>query len=298
MNNTLLKPVGIDSPIQHLQTWLYDALFNEWGGAGLPGSQFEMFGRVYKNWKGDDNGGYIPEVFAGGIEYDEVFFNDKISALLWFAVNDPDKVDQVQTQYSVSLYGFVDLSRILPDSAGKQRDDMAVTRLVQNLIKAHSFGFTVTAVYRDVDNVLSHYPGSRAKAGIKRFNMQPRMCFRIDMTIVMNIALATECGNGYTSPVLYKNMVCAIRIVFKDVPDTSIMQTLCNGVQVQLEYPTGNTVTVPALYGRYVLPIVFLDNNVIQSTPMPYNPETCTFDNSANGGFYEGSIMTVEYNLN
>lgn len=67
-------------------------------------------------------------------------------------------------------------------------------------------------------------------------------------------------------------------------PDGST-QTLANGDIIPLQYALNNdgTLTIPYLVDRVVLTPFMLDGSPIQD--MPYDRETGTFDNSANGGF-------------
>lgn len=293
-NHLLPNPNGIDYKIQQLQILLYGKLFNMWGANGMLSSQFEFFGRAYKNY---DTDGFEPNVYAGDIkEYREVYYDDKINALAWFGLNDPEPIKDTVHTYNLSLYFFVNLAKIKPNAETPQRVDMEVINEVCNIIDT-VFGFQVKSVVHDIDNVLSRYGGSKVKAGFTKFNMHPRLCFRIDMTNMLqnNLNQYDGCLPQSVYPTYYSFMSCTIRAIFKDVPDTSIMQTLCNGQQLQLEYPTGATLTIPYLIGRYVAPRVYLNNNVIQS--MPYNPASGEYSFTDDSQFNDGDNMQIEYNV-
>lgn len=294
-NHLKIAPIGLDYYIQQLQIYAYDSLFNSWGSSGLTSAQFEYYGRAYRNWKNDaSGGGYVPEVFKQGKEYSEVLFNDKVAALMWFGVNDPEGVEENQKHTNkVSLYGFVNLNLIKPDDNG-QRVDMEVVNEVVNLID-RKYGFRVVNIYRNIDKVLEYYTGQKIKDGVKTFNMQPNMSFRIDMENTINIALPVSCGNGLTLPVYYNAMTCTITVVFKDVPDSSVLQTLCNGRQIALQYPTGSTVTIPHLIGRYVQKIQVLN---YENVKLPYDIAAGMFTYSGAGQFSDGDILEIEYNEN
>ena len=88
-------------------------------------------------------------------------------------------------------------------------------------------------------------------------------------------------------------MTGAIRVQIKANPDPTVMQTLVNGVQIPLEYPTGTTLTIPHLSGRYVFPNVILNNNNMDG--MPYNPATQTFSYDS---FNDGDLGLIYYNEN
>lgn len=290
-NHLKIKPVGVDYYIQQLQALTYNDLFNSWGSSGLASQQFEVYGRAYRNYKVD---GFVPEVFKQGKEYTEVLLNDRLAALMWFGVNDPETVvDNQQHNFKVSLYGFVNLNLIKPDDNG-QRVDMEVVNEVVNLIDRR-YGFRVTNVYRNIDKVLEFYTGSKIKEGVRQFNMQPNMSFRVDMDVIVNIAQPVSCGPGLNYPVYYNAMTCSITAVIKDVPDSSILQTLCNGRQIALQYPSGSTVTIPHLIGRYVLKIQVWN---LENVKLVYDIANGIFTAPAGTTFSDGDILEIEYNEN
>lgn len=293
MNNVLPTVEGIGKQVQNLQTLLYNRLLVGWGDSGLDGNTFEMYGIAYRNYKDE---GYIPQVLTGTKDYSiDLFFDDKLAALMWFGLNDPEKVDGNQHTYSVSLYGFVNLSLLKPSNTS-QRMDEAVRNDVQRIINPSLFGFSVEAVSKDVDSVLSKFSGMIKKKALNQ-NMQPFACFRIDMVNTLALDYCNSRSINYPSTPPY--MTTNLQILFKDEPNTAIRQRLNNGVYVQLEYPTGDTVTIPFLAGRTFNWPVFLDSVTYMSDrDLPYDSETTTFDNSANGGFGRDSIMQIQVNVN
>lgn len=295
MNNTIPIVDGIDRPIQNLATLLYNRQIVQWGSNGLDGNSFEMYGRCYRNYN-DNHGGFVPQAYGGFGEYNnDVFFDDKLAALMWFGVNDPEPVNGTWHTYNVSLYGFVNLDLLKPGN-NAQRMDEAVINDVIRVIEPSTFGFAITAVNRDVDSVLSKFSGMIKKKALNQ-NLQPYACFRIDMTNTLALDYCNSRSINYPSIPPY--MTTNLQIVFKDSPNTAIRQRLNNGVYVQLEYPTGNTATIPFLAGRSFNWPVFLDSQTYMTADqLPYNASTTTFDNTANGGFGNDSIMQIQVNVN
>lgn len=293
MLHLLQQPTGIDYYIQALQVRMYRALVSQWGVSGLPQSQFECYGRTYKNYRKD---GFEPNIFVvdSGKEYKEVLLDDTTAATMWFAVGDPDRVSNTVHRYKVSLYGFLNLNWIVPNDNG-QREDMQVLQQVINAVDTN-FGFNVTQVFTNVDKILSDYSGSKIKDGIRIFNMQPYMCFRIDMENLIQLNLNLQvCSPESVYPPDYNMQVCAIKCEFKDAPDSTFTQMLCNGSRIGLQYPAGqDTVTVPHLIGQLPLPIMFLNRTPVE---FAFDIYTGTITNDG-GNFNEGDILVIEYNEN
>ena len=78
--------VGIDVPIQQLQTKLYQQLKAAWNINN--DTDYSSYGRAYKN---QTNDGISPEVFIGGLDYKDVYFDDTLKALSFFAIDDTVK---------------------------------------------------------------------------------------------------------------------------------------------------------------------------------------------------------------
>lgn len=290
-NHLKIKPVGLDHYIQQQQINIYNTQIGAWGLEGLTANQFEVYGRAARNWKTD---GYIPEVFSQGKEYKEVLFDDRLAALIFFGLNDPETVTENQTHtYKVSIYGFVNLDKIKPDNNG-QRVDMEVMNEIINLVD-RKYGFVVTAVYRDIDHILQYFSGKKIKDGVKQFNMQPNLSFRIDCDVIVNIALPTFCNSAINYPVFYNAMTCTYVVEFKDNPDTSAIQVLCNGRTAQLQFPTGTSVTIPHMIGRYVLKVQVLDGQNVVCTRDVQNG---IFYYPGEGQFTDGLVMYIDYNEN
>jgi hypothetical protein len=294
MANYLLPDArGIDVPIQRLQTYLYEQLYNRWGETGLTSALFDSFGRIYRNETKD---GFVPQYYLSGIDYSgDMFYNDRKAVIMWFGLNDPTRVTNTQETYNISLYCFCTIPQLYPNDTA-QRVDERVIADVQSLI-TNKFGFYVTAVVRDVDNVLNKYSGAKKKAALKD-NMQQKLCFRIDMTNTIDV-MQYNCYQPLATPPNFYAMTGTVQARIKTAPDTQLTQTLVNGVKIQLEYAAGSTLTIPHLVGRYVQPDVILDGNnysTIQGSLnyMPYDMTTGTFT----WDFLDGSTFTLLCNEN
>lgn len=297
-NHLLPTPTGIDYQIQKLQNYLYERLYNMWGTSGLTASLFEMYGRVYRNESKD---GFVPQWYSGGNEYMlDMFYNDKIAAHIFFGVNDPVAVDNNRHEYNVSLYVCCNLDLLYP-GVTTQRLDEQVKYDVERLISdGNRFGFKVVQIIGDIDNVLSKYSGKKKKDALST-NLQSHLYFRLDMKVAIDITTVQLCVSQNAIPTNFYAMTGAIQIWFKTNPDTSIMQTLVNGTKIQLEYPTGTSVTLPHLIGRYVFPDIILNGTNFTTIEndtnwMPYDMTTGTF--TYDQGSRDGDIMTIMCNEN
>lgn len=295
MNHTIPNPQGIQKAIQNLQTQLYNSLIALWGDDGLNGDSFTMYGYTYRNYRKTESGeGYIPEWYKGDKEYTKsLFFEDTLAAQLWFDVKDNTKIAATTHTYDVSLYGFVNLDKLKP-GGDPQRMDEPVVNDILRMIEPSLFGFVVTSFAKDVDAVLSRYSGMEKRNTLNR-DMQPFFCFRIDLSNMLALGYCGSKSINYPTTPAY--MTTNYMVIFKDNPNTALRQRLNNGVYVQVEFPTGNTVTIPFLVGRTFNWPVFLDGAVYMTADqLPYS--SGTFDNTANGGFGNDSMMQIEVNVN
>lgn len=297
-NHLLPRATGIDYQIQKLQTYLYERLYNTWGTSGLTDALFEMYGRVCRN---EENDGFVPQWYTGGVDYAlDMYHNDKVAALIWFGVNDPINVDQNRHEYNVSLYCFCNVNMLYP-TATTQRLDEQIKWDVEQLISAGNvYGFKVEKIWGDVDNVLSKYSGNKKRSALKD-NLQPKLCFKIDMTVAFDITTVQACVAPSAIPANFYAMTGSIAAVIKRIPDTSLTQALCNGVKIQLEYPEGTTLTIPHLVGRYIQIDVSLGTTIYRIIPndtnyMPYDLTTGTF--TYNQQFQEGDVFILMCNEN
>lgn len=162
---------GLDSDIQDFQVnILYPTLLARWG---IPANQLDSWGRVQKNSR---DGKYIPEVHIKNQNYKEVLINDKVAVTSFFQLRS-DKVKNTNHEYGLSLYFFVDLTKV---NAGAQRRDEETINDVLQLFFGTNYGLNAVKIWRDADKALSEFkPGKKALA---TWNLQNRLCFRIDLS--------------------------------------------------------------------------------------------------------------------
>ena len=100
-------------------------------------------------------------------------------------------------------------------------------------------------------------------------------------------------GPGYASQAP-QTAVCQLILEIVETPDPSQKYTMCNGMQIPLQYPTGMTLTIPHLIGLIVNQTIQIDN----SDPFicSYDSSAGTFDNTAGGGFVDGNTVVINYN--
>lgn len=291
MNNVIAIPEGIDAVIQQQQTLLYNRLILLWGEMGLSNINFQMYGRTYRNYSESHNG-FTPQAYTGNREYNktsqDLYFDDRIAAVMWYGLNDPEViVDQAQHIYNVSLYGFVNLEQLKPNITA-QRMDMAVTNDVLKL--CYTYGFNPTGVVRDIDHLLEKYSGVIKKLALNQ-DMQPRFAFRIDM---QNALRLTNCNSvSFNYPTYQNALMLSYTVVFKDTPNTNIRVPLANGIPVQLEFPTGASVTVPYLVGKIILKTQFLNN---AGAVLTYDKVTGTLT-GPQGGFLNDDVLIIDVNV-
>lgn len=178
---TKTKPVGIDNAIQKLQVDLHGKLMAVWGlnvNNDTQNALYESYGRCYRNKK--DNG-YIAEVFTGGIDYKDVYWNDSLYALSFFGVNGPVIDELGQGKANIHLVFFVNLAKLKPTIA--HRADEEVREDVINAIGAFNNGFKLVSYETGIDNVLREYPVSRESLAIKA-DMHPSHSFRMNLTVL------------------------------------------------------------------------------------------------------------------
>jgi len=186
MLSVKVNPVGIDYYIQKLQTKLHTVLIAQWNLADS--TKYEAYGRCNRN-KTDD--GYIAEVFkSNGNEYQEIFWNDTLTALSFFGISNNIKRN-VNSEADVHFVMFANLNTLaLTDRDGTlitHRADEELRQMVTDVIGKNSFGFSVQSIDLWVENVLREYPGSRRDERLKYVDMHPVHCFRINLKLVYNL---------------------------------------------------------------------------------------------------------------
>jgi hypothetical protein len=174
---------GVDILTTQLQNVLYPFVKSKWGvqGVGLADEQYECWGRAQKTWKID---GYMPEItgFTANKEYQDLYPSDKVIVRSFFGLLDPVVGHNRQRDYKVALYFFIsDLGAIFPGTTPQRMDEKAIENIANFIDTDMLFGFQVKNIWRDTDKVFSEYSGFAKKDGRNKWNMQPKLCFRIDM---------------------------------------------------------------------------------------------------------------------
>lgn len=291
--NLVPIPSGIDYPIGEFQQLLYERLYPMWGLSGLTSDDFQVYGRCYRN---SDKDGFTPQLYTQGVDYNQdMFYTDKLSAMIWFGINDPTGVEFNRHLYDVSMYVMLNLNDVKPNNP-TQRMDEKVIQDVMKLVATGWYGFIPTKVVRDIDNVLQRFSGTKKKAAIINTNHSEKLCFRVDFKNAIDIN-DYDCDRAIPQPYYFNAMTGAIRAVIKDTPDTSLMQTLVNGVQIPLEYPSGTTLTIPHVSGRFVFPEMRLGKNTMDEG-IDYTLIGDVFDFAPNTTLYENDLIIFNYNEN
>lgn len=179
---TKVKPVGMDIPIQKLQTYLHDKLLAIWG---ITSAEYNAYGRCYRNQKDD---GYVAEVYTGNNEYREVYLDDRIAAMSFFGISGDTEVE-VENTASVHLIFWVNLSKLKAPIVHRADEEVRVD--VQKLLNKGVFGFSLKEISTGIERVLQEYAGTTQAEqanldGLKFRDMHPFHCFRFDMEVMYN----------------------------------------------------------------------------------------------------------------
>jgi len=177
---TKVSPVGVDIPIQKLQTHLHDKLLGVWG---IDTSLYHAYGRCYRNQK---DAGYVAEVYTGLNEYREVYLDDRLAALSFFGLTG-DVDYNIVNRADVHLIFWVNVERLKQLA---HRGDEEVRKDVQVIAKDKLFGFTLSGLRLGIDRVLQEYRGMTSQStpdGLKFRDMHPFHCFRFDFSLQYDI---------------------------------------------------------------------------------------------------------------
>jgi hypothetical protein len=180
---TKTSPVGVDIPIQKLQTYLHDKLLAKWG---LQNADYHAYGRCYRNQK---EAGYVAEVYMGSNEYREVYLDDRIAALSFFGLSGDIEYEAGNTA-DVHLIFWVNIKKLKPTVA--HRADEEVRKDVQVLVDNGYQGFDFSGIRLGIERVHQEYRGTviAAQANLdvlKYRDFHPFHCFRLDFRLNYNI---------------------------------------------------------------------------------------------------------------
>lgn len=176
MNYTRTSPIGIDYPIQKLQSDMYNYLCGLWG---VTDATYDCYGRCYR--LDDGQGNYTPAAYANGKEYAPLVMNDKVIVQSYFDVAETIKVDaHMRNNATVYLiFDISDITKIYPENT--DRCDEQIRNDVANYCNT-LYGFQLTAIQIGSKKALSEFTGNIIKQQ-KPLDMQPRHIFRLDFTL-------------------------------------------------------------------------------------------------------------------
>lgn len=173
------NPTAIDLCIQRVQQVMYERLVALWN---LDDNAWTCYERAYKNQQGTY---YAPEVFVPGAggpgEYKEVFWDDSLTVLSFFAVGDQEIISRDVNTAKVSLILMLDLDRLMP---GNYRQDAEVRRDVQEVFSLMQF--QLTGITTGIKPVFAEFWSPQLEDRIKFRDMHPLHCFRINFDVLYN----------------------------------------------------------------------------------------------------------------
>jgi hypothetical protein len=179
------NPVGIDIPVQKLQTFLFDALKKRWG---VVDDNLFAYGRCYRN-KVDK--GYVPEVFESSADSNNTiyraieFVDDVYKALFFFDVDDRVKYDAGNTLARVELIFIVHLPSIKPGLL--HRGDEEARNDAEKLCSQRRFGFTMNGFETGFRNVFSRFDGLLNDDQLTFRDQHPLHVFKINFDLLYSI---------------------------------------------------------------------------------------------------------------
>lgn len=127
-------------------------------------------------------GGYIPEVFTGGIEYKEVLMNDGVPVSSFFGLSDTEQSAGGADFVDIHLIFFVDLAVLKPTLA--HRGDEEVRLDVAKAAQFNPYGFKLVSTTAGLSGIISEYPG--VGDGLNFRDMHPLHCFRLNFQTQYN----------------------------------------------------------------------------------------------------------------
>lgn len=168
------NPIGIDLPLQRLQTALYNGLVQRWG---ILEADYNCFGRVYRNQESDR--GYFPEAFIEGRDYEDPLTNDRIAATSFFGESSRTNIVGYQAETDVHLIFCIDLSKVKPNIT--HRPDEECHMDILSILNKNSVFATVESTELWNDFIFREYNAWRSQDGMKFSDMHPYHCFRVNM---------------------------------------------------------------------------------------------------------------------
>lgn len=165
----IINPKGIDRPIQEMQQLFAAHL---WGS--LSPSKKGYYHRVFANGR---RGEAIPEIYTGNGEYNEVLFDDMLSAQLWFDVADStESLANGQIVQGCGIVVIVNLKDIYPTLAHRAEEESHLS--VQKVLSRMPREFELIGITTGL-NAFGQYNTDK----LKYPNMHPWHVFRFDCKI-------------------------------------------------------------------------------------------------------------------
>ena len=160
-------PYGLDAQLKRLQTYLNAHL--PWVG------DLEVYGKIEPTLK---DKAVIPEVYVSGVEYREMFVNDKVTATVGFIVKERDfennkpfaKVDAVFTVNLKKAY-----------ATNLREDELCLIDAKEALKKSMLVG-SIGKIKTGIVDVFNGFDKER----IKHRDMQPWFVFSFEIEIMYN----------------------------------------------------------------------------------------------------------------
>jgi hypothetical protein len=166
---------GVDIPIQQLQQRLHSKLLKQWS---IDDSKYKAYGRVYRNQKDD---GFVPEAYIGRNEYTDSLFDDRVSVVSFFDVEDRRSYEAAEVTVNVDLTFCLRITDLKKGIA--HRADEEVINDAALLCRNLPFGFTLTEIITGIDSVFKGYDIDP----IRFRNMQPLLCFKLRFELLYNV---------------------------------------------------------------------------------------------------------------
>lgn len=181
---------GIDIPIATLRQSFADNLW-------MNVTNKTFYARVFRNL--GTNQELIGEVFNGGVDYEEVHFDDRLNVLCFFDVGDTvaNLDPENQTTEEVGIVFAVKLTSIYPSLAYRATEE--VYRDVLDVINDTS---ALSVTPNEIIRGLPAY-GDLSTTGLVGYNMQPWHTFRVNTTMKLNYDCNQDLNlsNPYPDPI-------------------------------------------------------------------------------------------------
>lgn len=146
-----ISPIDVDSIIDTHQAYL----FSQISISGLTNStEWESMPRVYKNpWKR----GKLPELYLGGGEYREVFYDDRFKMTSFYVVGDTRSIGEGLVQVDISLIVQADIEKIYPSISHRADEELNNVFVSASEHFSGADEFTLNGVVNGVENVYSEF---------------------------------------------------------------------------------------------------------------------------------------------